>query len=230
MIWQHKERLLLVPREGKALVYDRLRHIATIAHGTNGWRWGEDGTVWALSGGTLRVLHWRADTPALVTVATRGKPGKRYGSLAPGLGSMPPFRENTNPDWAAAWGDGKLVAGVENLAPADTGLVRTALRAAEALRISLDIPREARRLTLYRDNRRVGSFLLPTQPKPPPSPRITPLHPPPPPVPFMRGGPWRPPNTANHEHLAFTKDGKYLSWAIDDGTGVRLFVFEVPPP
>jgi len=28
--------------------------------------------------------------------------------------------------------------------------------------------------------------------------------------------------------LAFTADGKYLSWAIDDGTGVRLFVFRVP--
>jgi len=228
MIWQHGERLLLVPHAGNALVYDKLRHTKTITPGAEGWRWCEDGTVWTLTGGKLQVLHWRNGTPKLVQIRTRGKPGTRYGSLAPGLQSIPPFRENTDPDWAAVWGDGKLVASVGNLAPAENVMVRVIVHATEALHIKLDI-REARRLTLYRDNHRLGSFLLYTKPKPPPpSPPSSP-----PPSSGLRRWyslPWRPPKTDNHEHLAFTKDGKYLSWAIDDGEGVRLFVFEVPEP
>lgn len=192
------------------------RSAADLVHraGADSWRWGEDGTVWTLSGGALRVLRWRTGTPALVNLPTRGTPGARYGSLAPGLGSIPPFRENTDPDWAAVWGDGRLVAGVENLFPAANRLVRIVARAAGAMHIKLSIPGETRRLTLYRDNRRLGSFLLHAKQQFPS-----------PPMPS-----WVLPKTANREHLAFTADGRCLSWAIDDGTGVRLFVFQVPPP
>ncbi|MHB0935076.1 MAG: hypothetical protein ACYDCO_04555 [Armatimonadota bacterium] len=220
MIWRHRDRLLLVPSNGNVVVYDWLRHTQTPLPGTADWHWGEDGTVWTLDGGTLQVLHWRTGTPKLAAVTTRGTPGARYGSLV--ASGIEPFAENTRPDWAAVWGDGRLVAGVENLAPSDTRLSGIAMRAARALRIKLDIPREARRLTLYRGKRRVGSFLLRTQPML--DPRQAAI------AKYSSRGPSVTQETDNHEHLAFTKDGKYLSWAIDDGTGVKLFVFEVPPP
>ena len=217
-IWRHQDRLLMVSRQGHALVYDGVTQVASILPGAAGWRWCEDGTVWTLIGGKLRVLHWRTGRPKLVTMTTHGTPGARYGSLAPGLH----FRENTDSDWAAVWGDGRLVASVESLTPAESRLVQTATRLSEWLGIPMRVPRETRRLTLYRNHRRVGSFLLRTQPKPPPPTAL-----PTPPAAATR--PWLS-RTDNHEHLAFTADGQYLSWAIDDGTGVRLFVFKVPPP
>lgn len=231
MVWRYGDRLLLAPRMGNALVFDGTKRIASIAPGTDGWRWCEDGTVWTLTGGKLQVLRWRTGTPAPAYIKTRGTPGTRYGSLAPGAQSNPPFRENTDPDWAAVWGDGTLVATVENNTLAAERVAYIFERAAAIVRIKISIPREARRLTLYRDNRRLGSYLIHTKPKPPPPspPRLS--RP-------IRGsgivslGPsFQPtPQTSNHEHLAFTKDGKYLSWAIDDGTGVRLFVFRAPEP
>ena len=110
MIWRQNDRLLLTPRSGKALVFDGMKQTASIAPGADGWRWGEDGTVWTLSGGRLRVLRWRAGAPELVAIPTRGTPGTRYGSLAPGIVAEPPFRKNTDPDWAAVCDDGQLVA------------------------------------------------------------------------------------------------------------------------
>jgi len=218
MILRHEDRLLMAPRVGDALVFDGTKQIATISPGTDGWRWGEDGTVWTLSGGRLRVLRWRTGKPQLVNIRTRGKPGDRYGSLAPGLPSEPPFRENNMPDWAAVWGDGKLVASVENNT-LNNPITSIAARAAKALRIKIKI-NEARRLTLYRDRRCLGYFRLLTASDTTARSRSG------------RGyggvGSMGYENTGNHEHLAFTADGKYLSWAIDDGTGVRLFVFEVP--
>jgi len=220
MIWRHQQRWLLTPRSGYALVFDGAKQIASISPGRDGWRWGEDGTVWTLSGETLQVLRWRSGTPGLASLSTRGTPGTRYGSLAPGIRSLPPFRENTEPDWAAVWGDGRLVASVEQMAPMTNPMVRMAERAAQALHVTLNV-HETRRLTLYRDRRRLGSFLLPVKPKKATITSSSPRR-------RGYGGPVLPARTENHEHLAFTGDGRYLSWAIDDGTGLRLFVFRVP--
>ena len=214
MIWRQQERLLLAPRFGNALIFDGTTQTASIAPGADGWRWGEDGTVWTLSGGTLQVLHWRAGKPALVNIPTRGNPGTRYGSLAPGS----EFRENAEPDWAAAWGDGWLVASVDELATGNTAPSPALERMARTLHVKLAPRREGRRLTLYRGHRCLGTFLLPRRVTIPNSP------------PIYTGSSARfSEKTDNHEHLAFTVDGTYLSWAIDDGAGVQLFVFQVPP-
>jgi len=258
MIWRQEDRLLLAPRSGKAQVFDGTKQIALITPLAGGWRWGEDGTVWTLSNGKLRLLRWCTGAPELVSIPTRGKPGKRYGSLAPGL---PDFHENKEPDWAAVWGDGELTASVEYVAPTYTAF----LRVAEGAMKKRNIAREIRRLTLYRDRQCLGHFQIhmakqsPTMQPPstsnarrarrqnesnrmrstvqppsssnvrvaisrPPAHRPATMNP----MPDSDPPPAGAQNPANHEHLAFTKDGKYLSWAIDDGDGVRLFVFEVP--
>lgn len=64
------------------------------------------------------------------------------------------------------------------------------------------LPVEARRLTLYRNGRRVGSFTV--RLKPGARPHFSVHYP---------------------EHLAFSADGRYLSWVIDAGVGKQMYVF-----
>jgi len=99
----------------------------------------------------------------------------------------------------AVWGDGQLVAHTE---------LRTALPPALKRGIDAFYARFKRsgpklpemwQLSLYRRNHLLGRFRFPLHPKQE--------------------------ETVYFEHLAFTADGRYLAWVIDNGDGTHLYVF-----
>jgi len=79
------------------------------------------------------------------------------------------------------------------------------------------IPHTGRRLTLYRDGRRLGTFVIRLDPKSP----LKMIDP-------SRTGHFYPKTVLTSEHLAFTGDGRYLSWVVETAKGKTIYVFRVP--
>lgn len=210
MLFRDGERFLLVPRQGQALLLAGATCLATLGDTQTIWRWGEDGSVWTFEGSNVQILQWRAGTPSFVEVPGAKRLDGWLGDLTFSSCQPQTLLRNTlhwpfGPAWAAAWHDGALFARVD--------LARN----------------ETLRLKLYRYGELSGSFDFPLKS---PTPEVieaqrvklaestiaSPIE-------------WRAGKDAFlpslcSEHLAFTKDGKYLSWLIDDGTGtVKGFVF-----
>ncbi len=99
----------------------------------------------------------------------------------------------------AVWDDGSLVAHTELRSPFPPVIDQGIDALADRLQRRRPQPPPIWQLTLYRNGRNIGRFRLP-----------------------MRQ---LPPRYSLTEHLAFTADGRYLSWVIGSRQDTRLFVF-----
>ena len=216
------DRFLLVPREGPAKIFADGQWREHFGDYGTLWRWGEDGSVWTMEGQSLKILHWRDATPTWDTLTVTGNVDDRVGEM-----QVAGIRTNASytfwhygPAWAAVWGDGQLLARTETLpAPGHHG-------------------DEMRQLSLYRGDTFLGSYQLPLYDN---KRGIDAMK-------SMSGiGPtFHPrkdkdayPTAYYQEHLAFTRDGKFLAWMVVNGqgrlmrtvdTGIHLLVFRVPTP
>ena len=192
-------------RYAASIVMRHGMHIAAIPHMGRAMVW--DGkAVTALPRGFGSIWYWGEDG-TVWTYTDKGPELLQWRQGVPRLIPLP-FKakfdgrigiEYNSVREIAVWGDGQLVVHTE---------VRTVLpgvveRGMNAVYTRLKRPKpqlkEIWQLTLYRGNRLHGSFRVP-------------LHP-------IKGDAWY------SEHLAFTADGKYLSWVIDNGDGTHLYVF-----
>lgn len=250
MLFHHGDRFLLVSVNGAARVIERGKVIYAMRPGATPWQWSEDGTVWQVNGyiKQAKVLHWRQGPCALawlpVTVeadvrvhAWGGEPGTPRGGFPGGYpGGFIGVAMLPTAASLAVWDDGRLIARTDTYRMLRPGTAGKLQAVAGALRLRGAIASEARRLTLYRDGKPVGSYRLPLNAEVLQSP----------PSLATLGGGFRnltiygstaivttltgktityDLNGGCREHLAFTGDGQYLSWLLYTGKDVKHLVF-----
>ncbi|HOS43690.1 MAG TPA: hypothetical protein PK794_08375, partial [Armatimonadota bacterium] len=210
MFYRQRERFLVVPGDDMPTAYQHERLIASYGAPDWQWAWGEDGTVWGMDPkGHCSLLRWRDTTPRLVKLPVSYTRGDTFVELSPryyhNIAAFTPLKAAP-----AVWGDGRLIAVTETH---DIISARTAALVERAVRVvarDATMPYRARVLTLYRDGKRIGTFQTRLHPLPKmASIRFSVTH-----ATLVR-------TQSYAEHLAFTKDGKHLSWVIDAGKGVQ---------
>lgn len=173
--------------------------------------------MWTVDTAAVQLLDWNGATPGLARLKSiKHDPRIAYlgnrasGGIFNGMGEPPPPRGAWEPDPSAAvWGDGMMIARTET--------ARRWPRQIEPLvsKYAPNVPREMRRLTLYWQGRRIGSrsvvldnsFI-----------KI-----------YFRGTSHAKP-ICTREHLAFTGDGKYLSWTIETTKDTTVYALRILPP
>ncbi len=246
MLFHHGARFLLVTTTGSALVLERGKTIYTRHGAPHNWRWGEDGTAWQLDSRSIRVLQWKAGPcrftklPVALRADARVQPwgtGNNDGYPWMYFGRSLTGSVSSASTSTAVWGDGRYVATAETVRLRPAAAARKLERLARLVRIRRAVPREARRLTLYRDGKPAGHYTVPIDPialRPLPSPAAlssiigiathgTTLT-----LTTGTGKTYTYSRYGNcREHLAFTGDGKHLSWLVFTGKEVRHVVFKV---
>ncbi len=236
MLFHHHGRFLILTTTGGALVLERGKTLYTY-HGLAGcWRWGEDGTAWQVDGPTVKVLRWKTGACALAPLPVTLKSDERVADwlAAPtswlGVFCPPPAPAVT------LWDDGRYLACTETYRVLPDGTARNLERLTRLVGINRALPREARRLTLYRAGKVIGRYRIPVEPsalaaRPTPgmlrgaaSITIDPTHLT---LTDRTGMTHTFSAFGSREHLAFTGDGHYLAWLLYTGKEVRHVVFPV---
>jgi hypothetical protein len=201
MLFRKEMRFVVVPANMSPSVYQHEKLLARYGTAYLRWMWGEDGTVWGISDkGVSYLLRWRdATKPCLVKLPMQGKPDTRFVDLTRLRPNGYGIIYAEIVPGPAIWGDGRLIAVTETRRLLPDRVADLTDRVLVAMKKTDGVPREARVLTLYRDKKVVGTFTVSLK------------------VHILR---------YYREHLAFTKDGKYLSWVIDTGRGPQVYAFE----
>ncbi len=239
MLFRNGRCCLLVPGFGTPALYQGETRLATFGAVGWQWMWGEDGTVWGADPkGAVSLLRWRDAMPRLEKLPVPLKLDSAMCDMAPertglyfarfshlvsplmprsAISLSAPTSTPLSPPSAlpAAWGDGRLLA-VTETRPTIPARVIPVTDVIVSMLKQPRIPRQTRILTLYRDGKKIGTcatHLLEPSPKPAVSP----------------GGSLMYVNSNGREypeHLAFTRDGKYLSWIINTGDRTEVYAFE----
>jgi len=225
MVFHQGDRFVLVQREGMTQVFEKGKLLRKFGSQSTVWNWSEDGTVWMVNKMTLRVLIWRKGVPVMVSLSSPVYHDKRVIYIQnpmPGRSYMPAIPDNHPSLEIAAWGDGQLVACTKTkiLLPHTVDRLFTLL-GSRFTRLS-NTPREARVLMLYRKGKQIGRLIVKLPYIPPtPIPAST--------IPFRTTSGFRSISSVllPREHLAFTGDGRYLSWVIMTKKGTTVYVFRV---
>ncbi|OPZ85112.1 MAG: hypothetical protein BWY76_01548 [bacterium ADurb.Bin429] len=207
MVFVHGTRILTVPSSGEATVMEKGMVLATLGEFgltectvSSRWWWGEDGTVWERSSDdTYHLLQWRTGRPRLTALrgpATLDDSVDDYTPL-PFLLTDRAIALQPYAPALAAWGDERLVATTETTLRIPERLEKLVRRLFGALPPS----EHFRVLTLTRDGKRVGTYTA------------------------RMGKPMTNRLALYQEHLAFTEDGRHLSWVLESARGVEVYVF-----
>ena len=201
IIFTQDRRLVVVPSSGIVHVFENGKQLASFGNGVFQWIWGEDGTVWNLY--DYRLLQWRSGKPRLVShhIPINFDPDFYHPTeltyAEPG-DWQPTF---TGEAWAALWGDDALGATVETVPLIPMPLMTAMAWIQSKTKWQFDTRLIGRQLTLYRNGKPAGRIAI------------------------------RPPRPTKHspygEHLAFTRDGKYLAWVIACGERVEIYAFRI---
>ena len=211
IIFTNKERKLVMAKGGDnwrnflpPIVQEQGRLIAQMWYGPDpspdAWLLSEDGTVWKETGRKLQVFKWRSGKPALAAMATPIVPDEHVLDFP-----CAPQRSV-----AALWGDGRYIAVADTHPLLPKSLIPVALKAAALIKQDDKLPFERRRLTLYRNGKKVGTYSVNLKPSGAKYPAM-----------------FSTPVPQYFEHIAFSRDGKYLAWCIDAGWGWLELVFKV---
>lgn len=216
IVFAEGRRLLAVSPQGQARVFENFRRKGGIGLPTTRWCWAEDGTVWTVTGKKLQVLSWRSSTPVLRTLPIRVAHEARISGFTQVPIFAPPST-GAGPTDACVAQDGALVAVVDTVRLVPERLAVMAERVAGWVKMRKSIARDGRRLRLYRNGKLVGVFVA--RAKFPVGKTAAPT-----------ASPWSTIySTRYREHLAFSRDGRTLSWLTDAGFGgVQMYAFPVP--
>jgi hypothetical protein len=222
MVFHSGGRFLAVPDRGEAIVFTTDKVLGHFGTPSTQWRWGEDGSAWLFSFKTPKILVWRKGACRLIPfprvpardVAARGITHTNRWSMLPG-GTFVPGH-------LAVWGDGKYIAVSETVSSSS---LRRRFLMEWIQRFPGTSTLNFRRVTLYRNGHRVGSHRLPLR-----SGSVmyqkgifTAMA-----TPRRRGSFIQFTSAPYLEHLAFTADGKHLSWLLQDNGKLNMTVFAVP--
>lgn len=219
MVFHSDDRFLAVPDCGEAMVFTTDKVLARFGTAATQWQWSEDGSAWANIKKTPKILVWRKGTCRLIPFpkVPAIDPGKR-GLTYVGRNSLH-LVWSSFPSHIAVWGDGKLVA-VSETVPSSS--LRKRILMEWIQRFPRRITMNYRRMTLYQNDRRVGSHQLPLR-----SGAIeyqqgtaTAMA-----SPQSRGSFIQYMPVPYREHLAFTADGKHLAWLLEDNGKLQVTVF-----
>ncbi len=246
MLFHHGNRFLLVSINGAARVVEHGKVIYSTPTSPYPWRWSDDGTIWQVHKNVARVLRWREGPcrltalPWAINRDTRvkawfGEYGNR--SSFSNFGGLDIPSASQSPALSlAVWNDGRLVARTDTIRVMHQSTARKLQYYALKLHLRGTITSEARQLTLYRDGNVVGRYQVPVDNIVLETPSL---------LSHLSAasrvaisGTTLSYNTDKgycsvdyfggcHEHLAFTADGRYLSWIIYAGKEVRHFVFAI---
>lgn len=212
ILFHQDDRFLLVPRQGQVTVLLGDAKQRLLGEEDTVWRWSEDGSVWSFVGQTMKIVRWRSGDPSLLEVADP-KHTENWISDLCDEGHSATVRTNdfnwgNCPAWACAWQDGALLARADMV---DT---------------------ETRRLALIRDGACIGTFDIPLHTPSQKTLKDARAH-----MNMSSVGPrirWRNRDKYSftpslyREHLAFSADGRYLTWLIDSGTNtIECYLFAV---
>ncbi|MHB0939056.1 MAG: hypothetical protein ACYDCO_21750 [Armatimonadota bacterium] len=211
IVFHRGERLLFVQRRyGVATVLEQNGNVLGRFPGY--WCWGEDGTVWTMQGPQAQVLRWQEGTPALAALPvpmTREPRVQYYGDDARtstaylfNMAGMRPT--DSRAGWMQPFQDPTSTIAVWH----DGDLTAAAStdppwHGGRGGAVGSTTGQTTRVLTLYREDKPAGTFR----------------------VPLLQEVMFSKVNHLCNEHLAFSADGKYLSWVIETKQGVKLYVF-----
>ncbi len=209
MVFSHGKRFLVVPAYDAAYVCEEGKIVRTLGNTRTRWGWGDDGTVWGDSvDGHTCLLHWQTGIIDIVPLPVMVPPESQFYDMTGSVSLLD----------SAVWGDGRMIAVTQTRQRTSINTISILNKILHRVSKAKSFPREARALTLYRDGAKVGTFAVWLTPKGPV-------------VPFTFGtmtirGSSLYPSIVYREHLAFSKDGRYLSWIVDVGRGPQVYVFE----
>ncbi|MHB9132067.1 MAG: hypothetical protein ACYDBB_13415 [Armatimonadota bacterium] len=214
MLFCEGKRVAAVSVWGPVEIVEGSQKLKAFHHPNPARSWGDDGSIWTLDGSTIEIVHWRQGKPFTENAQLPSEPTN---SFSPGDYSSSIVAKAVGESWAAVWGDGTLIARSDMVNLMPERVANTTNGLLTRCKIRKQIPSQTRRLTLYRQGRKVGSFSI-----------------------YLKPSFQMPVYTAKNtirlvtvqndvrEHIAFTKDGKYLSWVIDKGDGLQVYAFRVP--
>jgi hypothetical protein len=223
MVFHQGDRFVMVQHIDEARVFHGGKLLATFGTWQSGWNWSEDGSVWTVAGNTIQVLDWRATPPKLMTLPMQVEFDPRIAHLenpdaTPRFASaFPPghIHHNAPVYDVAVWGGGRLVARVKTRPLLPHGIGAILDRASARFPGLRNLPRETRILTLYREGKSIGTFTARLDPLP--SLRRS-----------MAASRYPVEADAPAEHLAFTGDGRHLSWVRETPKETMEYAFPIP--
>jgi len=193
-------KLVIKGRYPRSIIISEQGHPDTImSSAPDPWLFSEDGTVWKETGGKLHVLQWRSGKPTVTKIATPIVSDEH----------VLDFSRLPRRSVSALWGDGRCIAVAETLPVIPKSLWPVARKTATLINKHDSFPLERRWLTLYRDDKKIGTYSINLKPS------------------GVKYPFWIMISPQYTEHLAFSRDGKYLAWCIDAGWGWQELVFKV---